>query len=41
MKLSTVKAIYPQIIATYPQISALETGSGGFPYPVNVEVNFH
>jgi hypothetical protein len=34
--LSTVNAIYPQIIATYPQLESPNDRYGGFPCPLNV-----
>ena len=33
---STANAIYPQIIATYPQFQTLKSGYGGFPYLLNI-----
>jgi hypothetical protein len=36
--LSTVNAIYPQIIASYPQVEPPKDGYGGFPCPLDVGV---
>jgi hypothetical protein len=33
---STGNAVYPQIIASYPQLAYAKDGSGGIPCPLNV-----